>query len=352
MLGVAASGAILIAMLASSCWHPTFDPMISASEVTVRKLGDPTLYFSVEDVQQHGMDDAWFLPPMVDLPANGLLVQDMDERIGFKPVLSIDSLNHTGWIDTMTGFEIENTMGDAYLIYADPDGSSDAFVTLGTSEGRILPMTAPNTSSATVLPDTDAMWYFGIGAVAVNGSLNATLTCITYQAMVPNYQQKHPWPGGDPVFVIGPGPTLLFSDVTQIATPGKLLDTTGSTNNLYLSCGLSDGSNAIFRWDTPFTAAQPTRYPESFGPLIGALSDGRLLAEDNGIVSVLDAGLNRLFKFPAGRLRFVHERWNGIEMKVVFTRTLFVRNNNDYDKGSLQVEVYEIPTADLARLDD
>jgi hypothetical protein len=39
-------------------------------------------------------------------------------------------------------------------------------------------------------------------------------------------------------------------------------------------------------------------------------------------------------------------------MKVVFTRTLFVKTSTHDDIGTLKVELYEIPTADLASLAD
>jgi hypothetical protein len=119
---------------------------------------------------------------------------------------------------------------------------------------------------------------------------------------------------------------------------------------------MSDGSRAIFRWvAATANTVDSIRFPEDFGPLIGALSDGRLLAEKDGIISVLDPDLNFLFKFPAGRLRFVHERYDNLidfEMKVVFTRTIFARYSSHDDNGQLLVEVYEIPTASLEDLAD
>jgi hypothetical protein len=120
---------------------------------------------------------------------------------------------------------------------------------------------------------------------------------------------------------------------------------------------MSDGSRAIFRWAAATAdTVDAIRYPEDYGLLIGALSDGRLLAEKDGIISVLDANLGRLFKFPAGRLRFVHERFASADvppqMKVVFTRTIFVRYNSHDSDGQLLVELYEIPTADLENLAD
>ena len=87
--------------------------------------------------------------------------------------------------------------------------------------------------------------------------------------------------------------------------------------------------------------------------MVGALSDGRLLAKKDEILSVLDPNLKREFSFPAGKLRFVHERWDGsLTMYSVFTRTIFVRTERDNDGGRLDLEVYEIPSLDLYKLTD
>ena len=342
--------ALVLAALATSCWHPTFDPMLSASEATVRKLGDPTVYFTAESVQQWGMDNAWFLPPMVDAPTVGLLVMDMGARLSFRSIPSIDPVNHTGWVDTSTGAEFTNTMGDAYLVQAYPDGTPHAVIATSPVDGRIV-MMAPLTPTGITLPTPTLESQFGIGAVAVSGVSQASIAGFAYDGS-PRYQVFNTWTNGNPGFAASPA-AFMFSLASQVAVPGKFLATTAW---LYLSCGMSDGSRAIYRWPNPPLAIEATRYAEDFGPLIGALSDGRLLAEQDGIISVLDPDLNRLFKFPAGTLRFVHERYDDTDvpsqMKAVFTRTIFVKTSTHDDKGTLRVEIYEIPTANLASLAD
>lgn len=335
----------LVSALATSCWHPTFDPMLSASEVTVRRLGAPTEYFSIQDVQQWGMDNAWFLPPMVDLPTSGSLVSDMGDSLEFRQVW-IDGINHTGSINTMIGFSVNNTHGDGYMVQSTTDGTDKAFIVASSNMGNYLDWTTYPTG-----PIAATLGPFGIGAVAQAMTSQVSLACFAYPAISNPQFIVYTWTGNA---APGFGATIPFnfSDASIAMTPGRLLATTASTNFLYLSCGLSDGSRAIYRWDPPFTAAEPTRFPEDYGPLIGALSDGRLLAERDGIITVLDADLQRLFKFPSGTLRFVHERYNGTEMKVVFTRTIFLKTSTHDDKGTLHVEVYEIPTANLASLAD
>ncbi|HUW69353.1 MAG TPA: hypothetical protein VMX33_03910 [bacterium] len=352
--GFIALMAIAVSALAASCWHPTFDPMLSASEATVQKLGDPTVYFTAENVQQWGLDNAWFLPPMVDTPAVGLLVMDMGAKLAFRSIPTIDTINHTGWVNTASGFEIPNTMSDAYLAYAAPDGSSNAFVSTHISEAQIVQMSDLSNSSM-VLPGTNTQGSFGIGVVAESGP-TATIACYAYDALSlePEYETRTAWSGGTPTtaFTIDPGTVLAFSSAAQVTVPGKFL---AAGTYLYLSCGLSDGSRTIFRWALATAdTIEPIQYTEDYGPLIGALSDGRLLAERDGIISVLDANLVRLFKFPAGTLRFVHERYDSLNarMKVVFTRTFFVKTSTHDDIGTLKVEIYEIPTADLANLAD
>jgi hypothetical protein len=350
------AAALLAAALAVSCWHPVFDWMLVESEITVKKLGEPKLYFTADVYEGYDTNNYWFLPQIAQMPTYGLLITEMDERIGIKSFPSIDQVNHQSYINPSSMLELNNTLGDAYMVLAAPDGFSAAFAVTNTINGQTIPMMDPNTGSSTVVPSSDTPNQFGIGAVAVAGSANVTLNCYSYQTMIPNYQIESPWTGGDPVFNVGIGNALIFSEAPGITAPGRLLDTTGSTNYLYLSCGLSDGTRAVYRWDTPpYTASTPTRYPEDYGPLIGALSDGRLLAQKDGIISVLGPDLNFLFKFPAGRLRFVHERYDNLidfEMKVVFTRTVFVRNNSHDSDGQLLVELYEIPTAELEDLAD
>jgi hypothetical protein len=348
----ALAAAVLSSVIAVSCWHPVFDWMLSESEITVRKLGEPTLYFTADTYESYGLENAWFLPQMMNTPTAGLLVLDMGSRIRFKSVSAIDPLNHYGWVDQMSGFETNNTMGSAYLVQAYPDGTSNALIAANPADGRTITMPPPITTINNItLPAPASPAQFAIGSVSVFTVNQASIAAFAYDGTNPRYQIVNAWDGGDPGFAPAPA-AITFSAGSQVAAPGKFL---AAPAWLYLSCGMSDGSRAIFRWVNPPAASEPVRFPEDYGPLIGALSDGHLLAQKDGIISVLDPDLNFLFKFPAGKLRFVHERYDSLidfEMKVVFTRTVFVRNNSHDSHGQILVEVFKIPTAELERLAD
>jgi len=342
--------AVLASITAASCWHPVFDSLVSASEITVRKLGEPKLYFTSGVEDTYGILDFWFLPQMTDTPSTGLLVLETEDSLEFRSFAFIDIVNHQATIEPMNGFETANSMGNSYMVQAYPDGSPGALIAVSPTDGWTTMMWSPAPTTIT-LPTPTTPAQFGMGAVAVSGFNQARIAGFAYDGL-PRYEIFSAWASGDPFFMATPVTTLTFSAASQIAQPGKFLATAAW---LYLSCGLDDGSRATFRWVNPPAATEPTRYPEDYGPLIGALSDGRLLAEQDGIISVLDPDLNKLFKFPAGRLRFVHERYDSLidfEMKVVFTRSIFARNDSHDSDGQLLVELYEIPTDDLEDLAD
>jgi hypothetical protein len=345
---LALAAAVLFSVIAVSCWHPVFDWMLSESEITVRKLGEPTLYFTSDVYDGYDTSDYWFLPPMSNSPWTGVLVIEKTDRLRFKSIPSIDTVNHRAIIDQMANYETPNSLGDAYLVHADPNGNSNFIVVAARASGESRMMTL-TTNGAITPPTTDGP--FGIGVVAQNLATQATVACFAHPLPSTSQFKTVTWITGAPNLA-GPS-VLIFTAGDQATVPGRFLAT---TTYFYLSCGMSDGSEAIFRWvAATANTIDAIRYSVEYGPLIGALSDGRLLAQKDGIISVLDPDLNFLFKFPAGRLRFVHERYDNLidfEMKVVFTRTIFARNSPHDSDGTLLVEVYEIPTANLEDLAD
>ena len=334
----------------ASCWHPAFDPEISGSEAVIRKLGAPVLRFTAEGVQGWEMEDAWFVPVAADLSTLsgwfGLLVRPVDNLVRFNPVW-FDAAASQGNPDMFNSNEFLNRFGTEYSVLMAPNGTTRAFAIGHPEEGRSISPLSPPTTTVVNYPASVAT--LGVGFSNDPGAgMTSTFTWIGIDpAFLPRYMPPVVWTGlGDPVF--GAPAPLQFPDYLLVASRGKAFFP-AATGSLYLSCGLSDGSRAIYRWTNPSTQ-NPIRYPEVYGPLVGALSDGRLLAEKDGILTVLDPNLKRLFFFPAGKLRFVHERWDGVEMLSVFTRTIYVRTESGDDVGRLDVEVYEIPTADLSKL--
>jgi len=338
----------LAAISLVSCWHPAFDPEISGSEAVIRKLGAPTLQFSAEDVEGWEMEDAWFVPVAANLApligTNGLLARLEPDRIRFYPVWFNTSLSQ-GWPDMVNGNDLWNVYGDRATIIMAPNGNtSAAAIANPLNQSYINPLSPPTTVAVNFPP---SMFTFGSGYVHDAGINQATFTWIGINAVLQPLYTTGSWMGGAAPGFAGSN-FLQFDDYPYVSVPGLALYPAG-TGYLYLSCGLSDGSRAIYRWTNPATQ-QPSRFPEVYGPLVGALSDGRLLADKDGIVTVLNPNLERLFSFPAGKLRFVHERWDGTVMVSVFTRTVFVRTSNNDDRGRMDVAVFEFPTADLHKL--
>lgn len=333
-LGCATLAAVALAL--ASCWHPAFDPAISGSEAVIRKLGAPIFESSTYIENGYEMEDAWFLPTS----SNPITAGALFRRDVFRVRISSGT----------AGAEAINVFGDLYTAYTVPSGGSTAFLASEPTVGRsITPLNAfPNPLPTSAYPAAITA-TFGIGLTRTSMMHQARCAWIGYNdVLMPAYNTCLWDAGAAPGF--GAAINLPFPDHALVRQPGTAFWTPGY---LYLSCGLSDGSRAIYRWEYPPSVPPPVRFPEVYGPLVGALSDGRLLAQKGEILTVLDADLNREFSFPAGKLRFVHERWDTFStMYSVFTRTIFVRTERDNDGGRLDVEVYEIPTLDLYKLAD
>ncbi len=341
----------LASLALASCWHPAFDPDVSGSEAVIRKLGAPVLQFSEDGVRGWEMENAWFVPVAADLTGlsgwYALLAQSTETTLRLYPVW-FDTALSQGLPDMFNGNDLLNVYGERAAIVMAPNGNTDSVaISNPANQSYISPISPPTSIPVSFPPSTRT---FGSGYVHDEGINQATFAWVGIDsAFQPAYSAPNSWMGGAaPGF--GGSNVMIFEDYQKVSRPGVALypDATGY---LYLSCGLSDGSRAIYRWTNPSTQ-QPVRFSEVYGPLVAGLSDGRLLAEKDGILTVLDPDLRCLFSFPAGKLRFVHERWDGSRMISVFTRTLYVRTSQNDDIGRLKVEVYEIPTADLHRLAD
>ncbi|MGD9940828.1 MAG: hypothetical protein AB7T74_13600, partial [Clostridia bacterium] len=83
---LAAGTAVLI--LATACWLPTFDPDVSGSELTVRKLGDPVAQFTLENIETDEAESFLFLPQRMELIGSnyGLLISERGSSLSFGGV--------------------------------------------------------------------------------------------------------------------------------------------------------------------------------------------------------------------------------------------------------------------------
>jgi hypothetical protein len=339
---IAAGTAVLV--LATACWLPSFDPDVSGSELTVRKLGEPVARFTLENIETDGAESFLFLSQRSEVPMTGLLISERGSSLGFYGVGFQPGFD-TGYMLPLRDRRL-NTYGPGYFAQMAPNGTSEASIVVDLATINNIDV---NSSLFPGIPLPAGTITLGLGAVATpppfENSVDLSLINWSTTLAEPGYEVLD-WPGGQPTF----GASLLieFPDATDVKVPGKFLYF-GATGYYYLSCGLADGSRAIYRWPGP--AAVPTRFPEDHGPLIGGLADGRLLAEKDGLLSVLNPDLGLLFAFRSGSLRFVHERWDAVDLKMitVFTRTLYARSGGSRE-GTLRVEIYEIPSLELEKL--
>jgi hypothetical protein len=150
----------------------------------------------------------------------------------------------------------------------------------------------------------------------------------------------------DSLPVLGPG--NLTSD-GSVAIPGGLpgpgLFDYDTDLNTYSYSGWGDGGYTAFTRNSGGTV---TEIPGS-ARIDAVLSDGRLysrgMLEDRVYLPTGELELS----IPTGRLRFAYEI-PGTEPTMIYTVAYF-DTSRDYDYGNLFVEIYSIPTADLALLE-
>ncbi len=340
--GLAAAVAAAVAAGAASCWHPSLDPSVSASELTVARLGEPVMAATLEFSSWYDADTLRFVPESAPAPARGLLTASSGTQL---TIVGVTADAESGVAYAGGSYQRYAPLGDATLVVAAPDGSPEALVVAGPSEAVSVDMASAEGLSSPVLP---AAGRLGVGAVAAGGS-SATIACLALpedgSAEPPSWSAAS-W-GSGPVDLAATT-ALEFDDEALVDEPGTFVAVGGY---LYLSCSMIDGAGRIYRW--PETGGAPTAFAETYGPLVGALSDGRLLAESGDVVTVLDADAEALFSFPAGTLRFAGERYDAAsgEMVAVLTRCAYLRRYGfDGDTRKIRIEVYELPSAELATL--
>jgi hypothetical protein len=342
------SALVLACALLVSCWHPLFDPEISASQVLANRLGDPVVSFTLEDVSHYYAQDAWFVPQRTEMSMEstnvyGMLIRVYRGSVIGSFVYAYPSSDYA-YLNTYYSTEYENLMDEYPFIAAAPSSASYDVLCVSTNEYAVLwnPYTY---SVSTASFSIDAL--VGGGCIMDSSDETARLSLCYVLGLSLYYETIPSYSSGDPGFTEPTTNLLIMPSLAYLRTPGTFFDT---GTYLYLSCGLSDGTDAIFRWEyASASTSAPVRYPAAYGPIVAVLSDGRLMAYNGAITTVLSADMKKLFSFPSGTLRFVHERWNGSQNICVFTRATFLRNHKD-DQGSLKVEVFEIATADLAGL--
>jgi len=338
----------LIAFYLSSCWHPPFDPLVSASELTADKLGAPVWSKTVTL-----RDDA----------AGGYYLPGRDP-----------AYYGTGtWINKVHDIILAGTFS--------PANQSEFFYNfftrndLGDMATILSPLSPPNPTTGQVLIGANKE-ITANGIVMFNGSSTPIFSAMIADAIgcgtAPHdasfdYLAVMSWPALDPApkicFLPIDGSTTAIDPILHTYTlpanpparPTGPVFTAfkADTNYLYASSAASSGF-VTFRWlFDSFTSSfpdAPLLLPIT-RQLTGILSDGRLLADTGDRLYVYSADGTDGFMIPTGVLRFVHERTpDGITWISVFTRTVQIPGGKSDDGSEYLIEIYEIPTLKLREL--
>lgn len=338
------------AICLASCWHPPFDPLVSASEFTVDKLGDPVWSKTVTL-----WDDAaggYYLPSRD--PAyygTGTWIKKTGTSISagvFSPA------NQDGF---SFNFRTNNELGDAATIL------SPLFAPLMTVNKVIIGANKNIASNGIVMFDGLSTPVFSASIIDAIGCGTAPLDETGDYLAVMNW----PTAASEPTIRLN----VIHGSMAQIdpltnsyslantppARPTGPVFTTfkADTNYLYASSAASSGfvtARWLFDSLTNSFPDAPTLLPIT-RQLTGILSDGRLLADTGERLYVYSEDGTDGFSIATGLLRFVHERTpDGITWYSVFTRTVQMPSGKDDDGSDYLIEIYEIPTADLRKLSE
>jgi hypothetical protein len=153
-------------------------------------------------------------------------------------------------------------------------------------------------------------------------------------------------------------PTFLAPDTINVPSgldPAGVGFAACKGNSWYVSLTEENGAIRTFRW-TNNLAAIPVELTSIKAPLVAILNAApggtpTLLSSNGMSMTVYDENGTELYSFPAGSLRFVHERWDAAAgaWMAVFCRTIFIRSEKN-DNGTLRTEVFEIPVSELSSL--
>ena len=325
------------AVFFSSCWHPPFDPLVSASEFTVERLGSPV--WSSTATLWDQAEGGYYLPSRnPEEYATGAWIRKKDGIISIGKL----ALYGNGKFDfNANRYNAPDTFGNSTVL-ASPPGSNgtdpvlyvgsnpDGIYQLNMYNDRILPASSSLIGLGVVPSDSGSDLYY------LAERTDPTIT-ITYIGM-----------NSGTVFPVLPLNGTLVNPSPIPVGPAFFAGSPADISSYYLSGPMAGGAVETYCWTS--TAALPVLLPVPL-KLTGILSDGRLLADTGEKLTVYSAEGVDGFSIPTGLLRFVHERispdgvWHS-----VFTRTIQTPGDDDGDGSDYLIEIYEIPTADLRTL--
>jgi hypothetical protein len=319
---------VLLASL-SSCWHPPFDPDVSAAMLTAQKLGSPV--WEIRTRLGYNARSGYYLPSRSDY-SQGFWVGFNQNRIKLSRFY-FDMGTQKGLLTNFTDYPVTDLRGLQLL----PDQSSPhvLYISLASLkgwykidfEGGFTPFT------------TQGSPFLGAGFFN-----NDTLPDTLYVAYMNDSQIYFYSVQTDNFTISGP---YAYTALPATLPESPTLAVMGTSGEAYISGLAADGTAVTHYW--PSDTAEPVTLPID-RPLTGRLSDGRLLSDRGDRLYVYTTDGSSSFSIPMGTLHFSFERYDSANSQwiSVFTRTLEIASNSS--DWEYLISIYEIPTSRLADL--
>ena len=322
------SSMVLLASL-SSCWHPPFDPDVSAAMLTAQKLGSPV--WEIRTRLGYNARSGYYLPSRSDY-SQGFWVGFNQNRIKLSR-FTFDMGTQKGLLTNFTDYPVTDLRGLQLL----PDQSSPhvLYISLASLKGWYK-----IDFYGGFTPFTTQEFPF-LGAGLFN---NDTLPDTLYVAYMNDSQIYFYSVQTDNFTISGP---YAYTALPATLPESPTLAVMGTGGEAYISGLAADGTAVTYYW--PSNTAEPVTLPID-RPLTGRLSDGRLLSDRGDRLYVYTTDGSSSFSIPMGTLHFSFEHYDSANSQwiSVFTRTLEIASNSvDWE---YLISIYEIPTSRLAEL--
>ncbi len=371
---------LALAVLLAGCAMPPYNEELSLAQVTRSKLGTPVnkigpVYAQLDDSSRQ--TPFFFLPDRNDMGTMGGGFLVATASYGLR-VWYLAYYSTNGGLSASWATSLENAGGTANSYLLQPLRSASGGV---LSLIRYLPSSSYLGNVLTVLSSTDPTIVNPTTPLVLSGFLNTTPpptviaagssiypldNILTYDMQ---YFLGYAVETGTYIEIecrtdLSAGVTArttLSSDFTLSPLPPDLRNVfyghvmSGQSYLSYWSA--SEGKYKSYSW-TPTTLGPPPMDPTDLKLLSGiqgridaVLSNGHLLSFEGNQCTAYGPAGNKLYDFPLGGLKFCYERQAADGQYKLYFSLAYWLYGYDEKPDKLYVEVYAIPTANLANLD-
>ncbi|MEJ5188600.1 hypothetical protein [Treponema sp. J25] len=350
-------------LLASSCWHPPFDPAVSASAWAVEKLGNPVAEYTLYGA--YGTANGFFWPAKDGTTFylnTGLWVWEENNRlrIGYLSSLASGMVVGNSFFSELPFYKGERP----WLLQYGANG----MVYGGDPQNLRIVQAIPNDPCNQYIPSVDGSFIsIGFGSL-MNSTDNVE------QVYIASWWRNTSGNPGIDVYAYKAGDSFPPSNPTKytLRPPrelpegsfwvGKYPYDENTAGPVYVSYQVrGTGTFVTYKWnDSGNSSEDPYKLPIP-NRITRILSTGDLVAELDTKMFVYSPEGNLKYVIPTGSCRFIHEVWvndglgGGGHPEMLFSRLIRWKLSSweQQQYGAYwkyQVSLYRIPTAELYRL--